>query len=73
MDIDRVQVFSATKHRDRAALGERVTDWLKEYPGQVSDTIIRQSSDQEFHCLTIVLLCKDVVKEGNGRKTRRTR
>ena len=52
-----VKVFSATKAREREQLGERVTDWLgsvgKKF--QVVDTVVTQSSDREFHCLTITV------------------
>ena len=48
-----VKVFSATKFRDRDALGERVTDWLQSNSVEVVDTVITQSSDAEYHCLTI--------------------
>lgn len=51
-----VKVFSATKARDRDQLGERVTDWIRKNKGiNILDTCVRQSSDQEFHCLTVVL------------------
>jgi hypothetical protein len=55
--LTTVKVFSATKARDRASLGERVTEWLGGHPGfQVLDAVVAQSSDREFHCLSIVLL-----------------
>jgi hypothetical protein len=51
-----VKVFSATKQRDRETLGESVTSWLRNNPGfKVVDKIVTQSSDREFHCLTITL------------------
>jgi hypothetical protein len=50
-----VKVFSATKAREREMLGERVTDWLEEMKIDVVDTIVTQSSDREFHCLTITI------------------
>ena len=51
-----VKVFSATKAREREFLGERVTDWIRAHPEhEMSDWVITQSSDREFHCLTIVL------------------
>ncbi len=37
-------------------LGENVTRWIRATPGvQVLDKIVTQSSDREFHCLTITL------------------
>jgi len=42
--------------QDRAVLGDKVTAWLAHNPGvRVVDTVIRQSSDAAFHCLTIIL------------------
>jgi hypothetical protein len=56
-DYNGVKVFSATKARDRDALGDRVTEWLRANENiVVADTRVLQSSDSEFHCLTIVLL-----------------
>jgi hypothetical protein len=49
------KVFSATKYREREALGERLTEWLQSNPVEVVNTVITQSSDSEFHCLTITL------------------
>ena len=51
----RVKVFSATKFADRGRLGEVITQWLNQEPEKkVDDVQIRQSSDAEFHCLSIV-------------------
>ncbi|HVZ85617.1 MAG TPA: hypothetical protein VHG72_01515 [Polyangia bacterium] len=51
-----VKVFSATKARERESLGENVTKWLSDNPQvQVVDKTVTQSSDAEFHCLTITL------------------
>ena len=56
MQFTGVKVFSATKARDREELGETVTRWLQSNPGvEVVDRVVSQSSDNEFHCLTIVL------------------
>jgi len=53
-------VFSDTKASQRAVLGERVTAWLRANPGvEVLDTWMRQSSDREFHCQSIVLQYED--------------
>ena len=60
MDIDGVKVFSATKARERAGLGESVTFWLRENKDvEIIDRVVTQSSDSEFHCLTITLFYKD--------------
>jgi hypothetical protein len=55
-DFTGVKVFSATMKRDREILGEKITDWLRSNePVEVVDKIVTQSSDAEFHCLTITL------------------
>jgi hypothetical protein len=51
-----VKVFSATKAKEREDLGEHITAWLRDNPNVViKDTVVQQSSDNEFHCLTIVI------------------
>jgi hypothetical protein len=50
-----VKVFSATKAKEREELGETVTRWLRANPDlEMVDRVVAQSSDNEFHCLTIV-------------------
>lgn len=56
MDVTGVKVFSATKAKEREMLGEVITDWIRSNPGcELIDKIVTQSSDSEFHCLTITL------------------
>ena len=56
MGFTGVKVFSATKAREREELGENVTRWMAAHPGvRVTDKIETQSSDREFHYLTITL------------------
>ena len=56
MPFTGVKVFSATKAKEREELGDVVTRWLKSNPDvEVVDRVVSQSSDNEFHCLTIVL------------------
>ncbi len=56
MSFTGVKVFSATKARERDELGEQVTRWLRDNPErQVVAKKVTQSSDSEFHCLTITL------------------
>jgi hypothetical protein len=58
--INFAQVLSATKTKTREALGERVTAWLRSHPNDmIESAVVRQSSDAEFHCLTIVLFGRD--------------
>ena len=59
MQFDGVKVFSATKAKERELLGERLTEWLGTNRGvKVIDTVVTQSSDHEFHCLTITVFFK---------------
>jgi len=61
MNFDGVKVFSATKARDREVLGERITEWMAQNPKySVVDTVVTQSSDHEFHCLTITVFYQGV-------------
>ena len=55
-----VKVFSATRAKDREELGEVVTRWLRANPVEVVDKIVTQSSDREFHCLTITVFYREV-------------
>jgi hypothetical protein len=57
-----VKVFSATLARNREELGDKVTQWLRENPSiQVVDMKVVQSSDREFHCISLVLFYNEVV------------
>jgi len=56
MGFTAVKVFSATKARDREELGENISRWIRANPNvRVTDKIVTQSSDREFHCLSITL------------------
>lgn len=51
-----VKVFSATMARDREVLGERISEWLLAHPElELVDRVLTQSSDDEYHCLSITL------------------
>ncbi len=55
-----LKVFSSTLARDREAMGENITAWLRENPDiEIVDKAVRQSSDREFHCVTIVLFYRE--------------
>jgi len=59
LDVTGVKVFSATKAKERELLGEIITDWIRSNPNyEIIDKIVTQSSDSEFHCLTITLFYK---------------
>ena len=60
MNFTGVKVFSATKAKDREELGEVITRWVRSNPAlEVVDREVRQSSDNEFHCLTFVLFYRE--------------
>ena len=50
------KVFTATKAKDREELGEVITRWIANNPrAKIIDKIVTQSSDNEFHCLSITI------------------
>ena len=57
--FDGVKVFSATKAREREELGDIITRWLQEHQDlTIVDHVVTQSSDNEFHCLTVTIFYK---------------
>jgi folate-dependent tRNA-U54 methylase TrmFO/GidA len=57
-----VKVFSTTLARDREQMGENITRWLKENPNiEIVEKEVTQSSDKEFHCLSITIFYKSKV------------
>ncbi|MFT3714031.1 MAG: hypothetical protein QM817_40740 [Archangium sp.] len=55
-----VKVFSATKAEDRLALGERIMTWMQQYPNlEIVERNVLLSSDDSFHCLTIVFFYRE--------------
>jgi hypothetical protein len=53
-----VKVFSATKARDREELGDKITKYMATAlaaGAKCIDKQVLQSSDAEFHCLSITL------------------
>jgi len=56
--ISLVKVFSVTKAREREAIGDNVTAWIAANPAlRVVKTVVALSSDERFHCFSIVLFC----------------
>ena len=55
--FEAVKVFSATKHKERDELGEKITNWITEKGDKITivDKQITQSSDSEYHCVTITV------------------
>ena len=48
------KVFTATIAKERARLGDEVTKWIEKNPDKtIVDKVVTQSSDAEFHCLSI--------------------
>jgi hypothetical protein len=55
-----VKVFSTTMQKDRECLGERVTEWLAANRNiRIVESLVLQSSDEAFHCLSIVLFYEE--------------
>jgi len=55
-----VKVFTATKSREREDLGDAVTRWLHQHPeSEVVDKVVTQSSDREYHCLSITIFYRE--------------
>lgn len=51
-----VKVFTATKAKEREELGDQITKWLRDNPRiRPVDKVVTQSSDREFHCLTVTV------------------
>ena len=56
MSFTGCKVFSATKAREREEISDRINEWLQTNRNlDIVDTVVTQSSDREFHCLTITL------------------
>jgi hypothetical protein len=50
------KVFTATKAKDRDELGTVLTRWIQDNPqARIIDKVVTQSSDREFHCLSITI------------------
>ena len=61
--LSGVKVFSATKAKEREEIGDLITQWLRENPTlEIVDRIVLQSSDNEFHCLTLTFFYRQPKK-----------
>ncbi len=59
-----VKVFSATKAKDREELGENISRWIKSNSDlEIVDKIVSQSSDNEFHCYSLVIFYRHAAKQ----------
>jgi hypothetical protein len=55
-----VKVFTTTLARDREAMGDHISRWLKDNADlEVVDKLVTQSSDREFHCLSITFFYRE--------------
>lgn len=63
-NYDGVQIFSATMAYEREQLGAKVTEWLEANGNAITTvhTTVTQSSDTEFHCVTILVFFKGRAK-----------
>lgn len=60
MDFDGMVIFSASKHADREKMGADVTAWRRNNASAtITDVRTMQSSDNEFHCVTVVIFYKN--------------
>jgi hypothetical protein len=54
------KVFSATLARDREAMSDTINGWMAKHPEiEVVDKTVTLSSDQQFHCLSIILFFRE--------------
>ena len=55
-----MKIFSTTLARDREHMGDNITRWVQENQQlEIVDKTVTQSSDKEFHCLTITLFYRE--------------
>jgi hypothetical protein len=55
-----MKIFSTTLARDREQMGDNITRWLRDNQQyEIVDKMVTQSSDKEFHCLTITLFYRE--------------
>ena len=55
-----MKIFSTTLARDREQMSDNITRWLHDNPQlEIVDKIVTQSSDKEFHCLTITFFYRE--------------
>jgi hypothetical protein len=54
-----VKVFAATKAKEREELSENVNRWIRSNQDlEIVDKVVAQSSDDEFHCYSLVIFYK---------------
>lgn len=55
--FSKVKVFSVSSRR-RETIDDEITKWLRSTNAEVVECHVRQSSDREFHCLSLVFFIK---------------
>lgn len=50
-----VKSFTATTSHARENIGERVTEWIRAENPNIVDTVVAQSSDSAYHCISIIV------------------
>jgi hypothetical protein len=56
LNFSGIKVFSATKAREREEISDRINEWITANRNiEILGKDVLQSSDNAFHCLTIVL------------------
>lgn len=69
-----LRVFSATMVADRDLLGEKVTEWMRANPHiTVTQTVVTQSSDDQFHCIAITVFYNEDMEAGRAEVPPRPR
>lgn len=67
LTFNGVKVFSATMFAARDQLGETVTAWLAAHPHlTVTDFVVTQSSDSQFHCVAITVFYWERLPSSRG-------
>lgn len=51
--MKRVKIFTQSKHSDRNQLAAEFNQWMEQINAYVVGLQVEQSSDEEFHCITL--------------------
>jgi hypothetical protein len=61
------KVFSATKALERQEMGGQIAEWLALHPDiEIVDRVVLQSSDAQFHCLSMVFFYRQKAKKSSA-------
>jgi hypothetical protein len=64
----KCKVFSTTMVVDRQKLGEKITEWIRANRAMVERIEIVQSSDDAFHCVSVVAFWAAAMNGGGIRR-----